>query len=82
MDPYLLRRLYRRFERLGDKHARVKKLTDWEAFRCARIHSSKSFTVKQKPFIKTPIEIIIMSSGMITSIIIVTLIILKKRKRI
>ena len=32
-DSYLLRRLYRRFERLGDRLARVEKLIDWEAFR-------------------------------------------------
>jgi len=32
-DSYLLRRLYERFERLGDRLARVEKLVDWEAFR-------------------------------------------------
>ena len=32
-DSYLLRRLYGRFERLGDRLARVERLIDWEAFR-------------------------------------------------
>jgi len=32
-DSYLLRRLYKRFEKLGDRLARVERLIDWEAFR-------------------------------------------------
>jgi len=31
-DSYLLRRLYKRFERLGDRLAKVEGLIDWEAF--------------------------------------------------
>ena len=32
-DSYLLRRLYRKVSKLGDRLARVERLIDWEAFR-------------------------------------------------